>query len=303
MKYQEFVTYVKEHILDEMKIEEGAKVVINTIVKNNAVTLDGLCIKRPNEMVTPTIYLNPYYDDYLSGKPIRYILGDIVNRYEEGIDAIPIENTDIATFDTVKNHIIVRLVNYEKNKEQLQDCPHIPFMDLAITFRWVAHQDEQGVASALISKKEQTKWSVSTEELLKIGMHNTISLFPSCIKNLQELLEEYYCEEFQTDSIMTLYVITNRNGINGATCILYPKLLQNFANQMESDLYILPSSVHEVIVVLAKEVDGGGQQLENLVREVNENVVSATEILSDHVYYYKRESNIINLWKNGIEEI
>jgi hypothetical protein len=87
-----------------------------------------------------------------------------------------------------------------------------------------------------------------------------------------------------------MYVISNRDKINGAACILYKDVLKDFAQTIESDLYILPSSIHETIVV-PKTPATNPQDLSQIVKETNDNHVEREEILSYSVYEYKRKEN------------
>lgn len=104
-------------------------------------------------------------------------------------------------------------------------------------------------------------------------------------------MTEKVCEYTGED---ILYVLTNSSRVNGAACILYDNLLKKFANDVHSDLYILPSSVHEVIIVPKKNAFDKSE-LADMVREVNEQGVSQDEILSDNVYEYNRKNGLITM--------
>ena len=90
-----------------------------------------------------------------------------------------------------------------------------------------------------------------------------------------------------------MWIIGNERGINGAASMLYEDKLQKLANDMESDLYILPSSIHEVIAVSANM--GEPEELAKLVEEINMSQVALEERLSNQVYHYDKDLRKISL--------
>ena len=106
-------------------------------------------------------------------------------------------------------------------------------------------------------------------------------------KTLSDIIEEE----------IPLFVMSNGDYMNGASVILYKDVLRDFAKYMEHDLYILPSSIHEVIILLDNEYAKAPEELARMVRETNRIVVDREEILSDHVYYYDREKDEIRIAK------
>ena len=103
--------------------------------------------------------------------------------------------------------------------------------------------------------------------------------------------DEYF-EELRDAAPM--YVLSNRTRVQGASCILYPNILKDFAAAVKSDFYILPSSVHEVIL-LPVQGDEDEEGLKRMVCEVNETQVEREEVLSDSVYYYSREREKLSI--------
>ena len=119
MKYQEFIQTIKEYVIS--KLDASQKVIIQPVVKNNGTVYDGLIVIDPILNISPTIYLNPYYHHYLEGISMEDICEDILDTYKENL---PTENFDISLFkdfSKAKDHIIMKLVNYERNQELLQD--------------------------------------------------------------------------------------------------------------------------------------------------------------------------------------
>lgn len=191
----------------------------------------------------------------------------------------------------------MRLVNYEKNQEILKDCPHLKFHDLAITFRWIAHQDDIGISTALISNREMEMWNVDKRRLYEDAMFNTPKIFPSRLRRLEDLMEEFGVSS--PKGAFELYILTNEQGINGATCILYPNLLEDFARKTRSSFYLLPSSIHEMMICLERN-PVTEKMLLSLVRDANHMVVTMGEVLSDNIYYFNHRTNQLSFILNPL---
>lgn len=345
MNYEEFLEYIKEHIGERLfyyeqnkrgakleqqthrilEVRDGKKeisqpeelyeVELHRVMKNNGIILDGLTIRKVGESISPNIYLKPYFDSYQMGKPIANILDEIVLRYDQLKVEADFEVFDIFDFSTVKERLVVRLVNYERNKDLLKNCPYKRFLDLAITFRIIVSKDMVGMASTLVSSEELAAWGINEEALYQIALFNTMREFPwrmdSLAKVLLELLKKTPREDLsqedlselreeieileQTENGVNMFVLSNESGMNGATCLLYDSVLKNFAKVQDSNIYILPSSVHEVMLVPEGE-ETDSVFLEQLVSDANRSAVGLIDLLSDHIYYYDREKDKVYIF-------
>ena len=149
--------------------------------------------------------------------------------------------------------------------------------------------------TALIHNHQVEKWHVSLEELHKRAKENTPKLCPSTIcrldRHLLGLEEE---DDLADNGFPILYILSNKNIVNGATCMLYDAVIKNFADKLNSDLIILPSSIHEVL--LLKDDDSVKlEMLREMVRSMNMDSVPAEDILSDDPYFYSREEERIRV--------
>lgn len=299
MTYNQFLNYVKEQSVYELEHPEDYQATINHVIKNNSVELDGICLHKHGESLSPTVYLNNFYEQYQDGRPLKSILNEIISILSQDIPKLEISDTLLDDYDAIHPSIILRIVNYEKNSHLLENCPYLPFCDLAITFRWLVHQDASGIASALITNRELERWNVSIDELYQAAIKNTMRMFPSSIRLMQDVLSEYLSNNVAYPSITSLpepdfqvYVLTNTSHINGSTCVVYEHLLHDFSKQIGSDLYILPSSIHEVLLVPTK-YDLQENDLLALVQHANQTVVEITDYLSDSIYRYDSKQNRI----------
>ena len=256
--------------------------------------------------------MNAYYEQYRMGRPIDWIMQQMIIDYEEKMeeaDTLQVDN--VYNFEEVRTKIVLRLINRERNELELQNCPHIPFLDFAITFRYLAAKDALGVASSIISNQEFNAWGITVEELYEIALCNTMQHFPWRMDSLAKVITECLSKDMRkllpTDVYEAMqeamskqcggnmFVLTNDVGINGATCILYEKVLENFAKVQERNILILPASVHEVILV-PEEEDTDELFFSKLVVEANQSSVGLIDLLSDRIYYYDRERKEITFY-------
>lgn len=293
MNYQDFT----QHILTELQAEfdSNVTITIQDIIKNNDTHLDGLTILSPEHNLSPTIYLNHYFHQYEKGRSLADIKQDILSVYRENCPSERIDISFFTDYDKIKSRIIFKLINYERNKELLQTVPHYRFLDLAIVFSCLIESAPAGTATILIHEHHLSFWNITRDDLYALALLNTPKLLQYDLRNMTDVLKELFCDEgtlpFNEDSseLCPMYVLSNQQKLYGAVCILYQNLLCDFANRLECDLYILPSSVHEVLIIPAYD-HASYQELTDMVQDVNASQLSREEVLSDHVYYYSRET-------------
>lgn len=308
MNYTEFLQKVQENV-SEIIGEEG-KVSISHIIKNNGMELDGLIIMMKDSNVSPTIYLNSYYNELCDGADFFEIIEKIYQVYCDNKDKVTICTDFFTNFDNMKGKIVYKVINYEQNTKLLQSVPHKKILDLALVFYCLIEQGELGNATALIYNSHMESWKVDEDTLYQIAIENTPKLLKSDIKRMADIIRELFVQGENNltedeiidiveksdcqDASADMFVLTNSSKINGAACMLYDNVLNDFANSINSDLYILPSSIHEVIIVpQVNNLDKN--DLCQMVKEVNSEGVAADEILSDHVYIYNRTNRTITL--------
>lgn len=290
MNFEEFKAWVKENITSK-DWKETSQVEISVVKKNNGVSKAGLSIREDEHDVSPLLYLDDYYIHYQNGELLENIIRNIRADYDKKVQMAAVKIPNLQEFENIRGRVIYRLVNYEKNKEILEDCPHIRLYDLAVTFRWVARIDDVGVSTSLITNKQVKEWGVSVNDLVLAARQNTPRLFPAQIIDMEEMLAGMVSFILYPSAI-PMYILTNKQELNGASALLYGDILKDFANKKGADMYILPSSIHEVIMVPADRIDDP-KKLSSMVHEANTTVVSTGDVLSDSVYYYDRKKDQI----------
>lgn len=207
-----------------------------------------------------------------------------------------IEVTIKASIEEPEDHIVFQVVNTEKNQDMLKKAPHRRFLDLSIIY---ALTNEFGQFLMLVTDQIAETHGWSEEQLFQMAMRNTKSLFPFKVMRMCSFLFENSMELFGVlpyeDDIYEpgpddeeMWVLTNEQKVNGCTVLLYEELFHRLAERLGSDLYLLPSSRHEIIAVSSKVAEWA--PLSSIVPEVNEEVVDEEDFLSDSVYRYDRIS-------------
>lgn len=281
----------------------------NTIIssqqihKNNDITWEALVIHEPGCNISPTIYLDSYYKQYKQGMSLDEICHVIYDAFMESHLNHSVDTNFFLNYENAKNRIVYQVINYDKNTSRLPTLPHIRYLDLAVVFYCMLQLNNGTNASILIHNDHLALWGIDFETLKKQAFDNTPRLLPAYIEPITSVIAELtdhnpqisgFLSTIDTTDPLPLYVLTNESQFYGAACMLYPELLKEFAQSMGSDLYILPSSIHEVLLLPTVDRDDDCY-LSKLVKMVNEEQVPDTQILSDHAYYYSREKSAILL--------
>ena len=177
MNYTEFVNAVKEKLTRELN--GGVRVNVYTTKKNNATERTGLILETPGVNISPTIYLEEFFELYEKGKQMDWIIEDLVELYEEIRQEKSWDYERMLSFEGVKDRIIFRLINTEKNKELLLDVPHKKFLDLSLVFAVLVEADNDGTAVMLIKDLHMRQWKVTKEQLWNAAKENTKRLLPA----------------------------------------------------------------------------------------------------------------------------
>lgn len=298
MDYEMFLEVVKEKFMAYMPERyQSGKLEIHTVNKVNA-TWDGLNIRMPeNDRISPTIYVNKMYEQYQETGSLDATLHVAAAEYTEILEKTMITKPEI-DINRMKDNVIFVLVNTEQNKELLEGVPNKPFQDLSVIFRWVVSQDSQGMASGIVTTDMMEQAGLTVESLMEHAVENTKRICPPKISSMQEIMLESVPDDFEPELIgmlreleenpqETTWIITTESGINGASAMLYEENLHKLAEKVGTDMYLLPSSIHEWIAVSVNR--GDPSQLAEMVQEINMMEVKLEERLSNNVYHYDKD--------------
>ena len=275
----------------------SAEVSLQVVRKNNDLQLTGLTIRSTESNICPTIYLEKFYDEYVEGADMSEILERIAEVRMEHEVAEPFDVAQITDFEQIKGKLVPRLINAEMNSELLDARPHKLVADLAVTYCALLDQSFDGTASVAVTNELMKMWNTSVEELHEIAVANLSELLPSTFKGMTEVMSEMMdmsTEDMEMMGMSTdeeqMYVLSNSIKVNGASALLDAKMMEEIIEKV-SDFYILPSSIHETLVVPVKS-GMDVESLEAMVREVNSTQLQPDEILSNRVYIYNLEEGL-----------
>lgn len=301
MSFEEF----RENILQEIRVRaDGAfQVKKHDVIKNNNVKQTGIVVTKEGADMGPCLYLDEFYREYESdGMKFDEIVDEVyrlILKYEE--DMPDVNLSGFRNWETVHNDIYPKLVNAEQNKELLEKIPHRIFLDLAVVYYAVARDHVQGeVGIILIRKEHVAQWGQEEENLYRTALMNMRAdgeadfiMLETVVKHILQGIT-LSDEEIKDLRSTNMYILTNHRRRFGAAEILDKKTLRMVADKVGDGFIVLPSSVHETIVLPPKEEVEYGR-LADMVREVNETQVDAEERLSYHVYVYSRVEEMLKI--------
>lgn len=270
MNYTEFMNAMLCEIRGQIGVEVRTE--LYTVTKNNGTRRTGILFKQEDSNLAPTIYLEEFYQKYLKGQQVPDLADSICNIYQE----IRVKKTcncqNLFDFEHVKEHIVYKLIRRDANEELLKQIPYEPFLDLAVVYYIQIDNTRFGSAAIQIRNEHLRYWRVEKEEIQRLAEKNTPRIYPVQIQQI----------------VRFMYVATNQQCSLGAAVMRYPNLWEKIRGMIGEDFYILPSSIHEVILV-PESFGMEPERMAEMVKEINQIGVAPEEVLSDSVYYFDGE--------------
>lgn len=292
LNYDEF----KRELLKRVRERAGSEVTVEIVAiqKNNRTKKDVIAFSDKENNLQPLIYMDSIYSQYCAGAELSVCVGFAVEVYRSAME-IDID-TAYKEWKNVRGKIEMTVINKAWNEDAMSGIPHMDFLDLVLYCRIIIDKNENGVASMIVQKHMLKEWDISEEELWEAAFSN-LKTEEFEIKDVNEVLRFIFPERDLTGLPdknkfeSALYVLTNKYQNRGAIGMLRTDLLEKFAEWGDCDLYILPSSIHEVLLLADNEIPV--DELRRMVRSVNRGVVDEMDRLSDEVYYY--QSDIVKI--------
>ena len=297
MDYERF----KEGFQDALKAElavRGADVELTArrVDKMNE-SYDAITVRPMDSSIGVNISVEKAFAAYENGTPIPEIAEHFADAVEKGFRESPQVDLDsLSDYEQMKSKLSMEVVSAEKNAELLESVPHERMEDMAVVYRFVLDQTDSGNGTILVTNQLLDQYGITKEQLRADAMENAPEIRPSEIRGMSEVMSELapgmIPEVAPEDEQM--FVATVPDKIHGAGVIAYPNFMEDAAEKMGGDFFVLPSSIHEVLLVK----DNGqmtAKELENMVKEVNATQVEPADQLTDHVYHYDSQNHIFEL--------
>lgn len=286
---------------------EGADISLQTVVKNNDVKLTGLNIRLADTCICPTIYLESFFEEYKKCESLDEVLMKIAevrvrNEFRESFDMDMIMN-----FDKARKHIVPRLISRDKNMDTLAGRPHKIIEDLAVTYAIELGSTNDGTMSTAVSNEMMKRWDVTVSEIHAEAIKNLPKIKKGTFQSMSEVmgammlkdLTEEYGDEKMAKEMMEqmlppdepMFVLSCEDKLNGASQILNKDIMKKVVERIGSDFYVLPSSVHELLLV-RNDAGVDPAYLRQMVREVNAAEVQESEQLSDNIYTWSADAGL-----------
>lgn len=298
--YNDITTAVQKYLGEDWTAE-----LLNNVTKNNGTNRVAMVLYKNDDKIRPQIYLEKYYEDYQRGKELQEIVEEVLKMYKSAMKDINPKNLErLEEWTNIKERLALRIVSKERNQEELYNLVYEEVCDLVAIATICVERNGEGVKSIRITQDLARKWNVSNEEILEAAKENTSTLFPPKIQDLYEFVQDMVDiskEELSQGrkNFPDLQILTNDLCINGASVILYDSFMKEVYERFGGKFIILPSSVHEVLVVPLED-SVYIPYLQEVVESINQRFVAEDEILSDNVYMYDGEKIVLAFDKNGV---
>ena len=295
MDYSTFVNVMMKKI--EEVLESGTSIQKQFVTKNNGRKRMGIIFRTSGINVAPAIYLEEYYQKYREGEALDALAAEIVRFYNQVRMEKNFDGEGLKNFSFIRKRIVYQLINYEMNREMLAEHPHVRFYDLAICFYVLLDVKDQGMLTFAVDDSYMDIWNTDVQEIYRYAAENTPKLLPASFGGIDEVIrdiQKYRAEpEDEEDTEAEekscgMYILSNNIKNRGASAIFYPHILEMIGEILQSDYYILPSSIHEVII-LSAETAIDKRDLLNMVSEINSMHLEEEEVLSENVYFFDRK--------------
>lgn len=286
---------MKQQILEALskKLGDSFRISIQRVLKSN-MELDGLIIMAEDENISPTIYLEPFYEALENGVSINDVINKILQQYyfaksESG----DFDVASLKDFDRAKDRLYVQLLNKHLNKHLLETLPHTLFLDdFAIVVRCKTESSTGCTGSFLVSDHIVEMWQTDHETILSLALHNTRRLLGIKLIPMEEFIKVLAPETLVEPAAENLmWIMTNKDKLFGAATVLFDDVLKNFAKEHGSFCLIF-SSVHEALLLPGLD-DSDIERLTEMNLEVNATQVEENEILGTKAYYYDKNRGFV----------
>lgn len=287
MQYDDFLIIIQDDLKPYLPENmQDAEIQISNLNKEMGEPYQGISIRQPDQKQRIMMDLRTYYQLLEKGVSYKAILKEIAEQIKEGKErsevALGAEN-----YENIKDKLVIEVTGKEKYAEVLSEIPHTDIEDMVIIYRVVFSEDEHGRMSGLVNNDMLQRYGITVQQLHEDAIKATQASQPLQIQSITKVLNELSggiagdlggIPEF-------IYVATNRAANRGASVLAYPDFMETAAKQMQGNFFLIPSSIHEVLLVRETGSEDY-REIEDMIKEINETLVSPNERLTNHAYHY-----------------
>jgi len=300
MDFEEFKSNLMDLITKEVEDRglEGISMKFNSINSPDGMT-DRLMVSVGDSKMSMAFRLKEIFKDVCDGESLDHAVYKMVNTIEANIEVIKTKESDVKSFisdyDQVKDHTFLRLI--PGDSPVLGETPHRMIQDMALVVN--VHldnfSDENGRSCVVVTRPLMEMYGVDEAQLFADAERNSLENEPMVFTPLGDMIKSLIeSEELPSpdDVGIVTYIATNKSGFHGASIAAYPDFAEKAAETIGGSFYLLPSSVHEFILI---KDDGKptAKDLNKMIRNVNETVLEPRDILSGQCYHYDAKAKVL----------
>ena len=298
MDFKEFVNKLEQDLKDAMAdISPGATVDVRSVEKLQEGSYTGITISPAGGNVGMNLNANQLFDQMQDGQAYEGVLAVAVSTAERGLHDMPaVDVSELMNYEAAKKYLCFDVVGSDRNADMLEKVPHTDKENISMVYRLQLDSTENGAATVLITNAMMEQFGVTKEQLHADAMENAQEIRPADFRTMAAVMAEMMGmpEEMMADMAPPMYVATNQDKVQGAAVMFYPDFMDQAAKELGGDIFILPSSVHEVLI-LPDDGNMNAQELKEMVTSINASEVSPEDRLTDSVYHYDAQERIFEL--------
>lgn len=298
MDFKEFTDRMEESL--KVALEDGpqqASVVRRDVEKLQGQSYTALSVSPPDGNVGMNINLNALYEQMQDGASYQSVAAQALNQASIFLEDDPrFDVSRLTDYDQAKSLLVAEVVGAERNEAMLARVPHKQVEDMAVIYRMQIEHNGEGVSSTLVTNQLLESFGVSADQLHQDALQNSTELRPASVRKLSEVLAEMMDVpvEMMEGATPPIVMVSNEDKVNGAAAMFYPGLMESCAAELGGDYYVLPSSVHEVLL-LPDDGQMKATELKDMVSSINGDVVDPKDVLTDQVYHFDSKERVFEL--------
>lgn len=299
MDFKEFANQFTQDVQNVLADSSpGARVTRHEVEKLQGESYTALSV-GPKEGAFVSINLEALYQRMEADYPYEDMVKGVVRDAERYLETggLEVDSAQIVDYERAKEFLCVEVVGTERNKEMLEKIPHTDVENMSLVYRVQLGKDDSGLSTVLVTNQMLGNYGVSAEQLHADAMESSARIRPAAIMSMQKMMAEMMgmsVEDMPPEMALPLFVVTNEDKVMGAAAVFYPEVMEHAAKELNGSYFVLPSSVHEVLLFPDDgETEVGA--LQAMVREINANEVQPRDRLSDQVYHYDAGEKVFEL--------
>lgn len=300
MEYREFV----EVLMAEIKEETGLKTEFHE--SDEKMPQDSVWVYMSEDNSSFNIFrlfTAESYNQWIQRKITFQALVKEVKQSVENFDdmCVPDKLKKLKDYEQVKENLFIRLINFEKNKTELEKAFYKRNGDIALTL-YMKIFDEDGMLTSLkVPLQCVERWDLENEDVFIAALKNTASMMPPKGYEWSKMLinpyydgDDIYASDYIPRSDAMGNCLSTKQKTNGAVAIFYPGVAKEYCRKMDAeDIYLVFTSIHEVMVHNARMIEP-----EDLASVLDDTIKESTpegDVLTKHIYYYNAETDQIEM--------